>query len=275
MAIYTFANNVSTTLASPISSSATTIPLSSSTNLPVLASGDTFACTLNDAATQSVYEIVYASGISGANLTGCTRGAEGTTAVSWLANDLAFSAVTAGQLANFQQITLPVIGNPYEYANVHADSIASFTTITKINTTPCTIPAGALTVGAVVTVKAVGNYGFTGSPTYELYIKLGGQTIIEQIFAAGGSGPYAWQFKWSGVVSTTGSSGTFAALQGFGSAQTSSVGYLIQTGLSPSVNTTINNAVNLYATCTASSASNSITMVAWSVEIAYPSTVVT
>lgn len=67
--------------------------------LPTLASGDTLALTLNDAATHTVYEILYVTAISGATIT-CSRGNEGTSAAAWSAGDLCFGALTAGELEN-------------------------------------------------------------------------------------------------------------------------------------------------------------------------------
>jgi hypothetical protein len=98
---FVFVNNVNTTLADPITTSTqTTITLTSSAGLPTLSAGQILALTLNDAATQSQYEIVYVTDISGATLT-VERGQEGTTATTWLAGDFAFCAVTAGELSDF------------------------------------------------------------------------------------------------------------------------------------------------------------------------------
>ena len=98
---FVFVNNVNTTLADPITTSTqTTITLTSSAGLPTLSAGQILALTLNDAATQSQYEIVYVTAISGATLT-VERGQEGTTATTWLAGDFAFCAVTAGELSDF------------------------------------------------------------------------------------------------------------------------------------------------------------------------------
>ena len=70
MTTFVFANNVNTTLSAPISATATSITLTRSANLPTsIPSGDYFALTLNDAATRSVFEIVYATAISGSTLT--------------------------------------------------------------------------------------------------------------------------------------------------------------------------------------------------------------
>lgn len=65
----------------------------------MLATGETLALTLNDAATHSVYEILYVTAINGAVIT-CSRGNEGTSPTAWSAGDLCFGALTAGELEN-------------------------------------------------------------------------------------------------------------------------------------------------------------------------------
>ena len=92
---FVFANNVKTTVGATFSNTATTLTLSSSANLPTLAAGQLFPITLNDAATGLIYEIMYATAISGANIT-VTRGEEGTTAQNWSVGDRAFCDFTAG-----------------------------------------------------------------------------------------------------------------------------------------------------------------------------------
>ena len=91
---FVFANFIKTTLAANVTSTATSIKLSSSANLPVLSAGQILPITLNDAATGAVYEIVYCTAISGAVLT-VTRGQENTTAVAWLSGDTVFGSFTA------------------------------------------------------------------------------------------------------------------------------------------------------------------------------------
>lgn len=116
MATFIFTNNVNTTLAATVSSGATSITLSSSTNLPAsIPAGSYFAITLNDAATRQIFEVMYATAVSGATLT-VIRGQEGTTAQSWNTGDFAFSCgSTAGQLASFAQVAA-VQANNYNYA---------------------------------------------------------------------------------------------------------------------------------------------------------------
>lgn len=100
MASFTFANFINTTLASPLSNTGTSIVLASSANLPSgVSSSAPLVITLNDAATRSVFEVVYVTAISGATLT-VLRAQEGTLAQSWLVGDYAYSGVTEGQMAN-------------------------------------------------------------------------------------------------------------------------------------------------------------------------------
>lgn len=104
MTQYVIANNVNTQLASAASSSATTLTLASSTNLPTLSAGQVMPLTLNDAATGQNYEIVYVTAITGVTLT-VIRAQEGTGALTWSVGDYAFCAPTAGTVATS-------LGNP-------------------------------------------------------------------------------------------------------------------------------------------------------------------
>ncbi|MHB1267235.1 MAG: hypothetical protein ACYCY2_06485 [Acidithiobacillus ferriphilus] len=112
MTAFIFANNVNTTLGAAASSSATTLTLASSANLPTLGTGQQMPMTLNDAATGLVYEIVYVTAISGATLT-VIRAREGTTAQNWSVGDYAACMHTA-------QSTAAMNGNalqPFEVAD--------------------------------------------------------------------------------------------------------------------------------------------------------------
>lgn len=97
-----FANNATTTIAFPISNTATSVTLASATGFPSLATGQAFLMTFNDAATGLLVEIVLCTAISGTTCT-IVRGQEGTTARGWLANDLVAMKPTAGTMAAFAQ----------------------------------------------------------------------------------------------------------------------------------------------------------------------------
>ena len=98
---FLFANNINTTLAAAATSTQTTFSLTSTVGIPTtIPSGDYFAMTLNDAATRSVFEVVYVTAVSGSNVT-VLRGQEGTTANSWLSGDYIYGALTAGEISDF------------------------------------------------------------------------------------------------------------------------------------------------------------------------------
>lgn len=69
--LYIAVNGLQTTLAAPITNSVTTIPLTSTSGFPT-----TGLVTIEN------NEVVSYTGVSGSNLTGCTRGADGTTALA-------------------------------------------------------------------------------------------------------------------------------------------------------------------------------------------------
>jgi len=101
MSTFVFTNNVNTGLASAISSSATSITLESSVNLPAsIPVGAYYVLTLNDQGTRNNFEIVYATAITGSTLT-VMRAQEGTTALSWLVGDYVYNGPTAGQMQSF------------------------------------------------------------------------------------------------------------------------------------------------------------------------------
>lgn len=104
MATFLFANDAASTLAAPISNSATTINLASGTGaeFPSPGAQQQFSLTLTDAATGLLTEIVYCTARSGDTLT-VVRAQEGTVAQSWLAGDLADLLCTAGQMAAMLQ----------------------------------------------------------------------------------------------------------------------------------------------------------------------------
>jgi hypothetical protein len=102
--LFTFANNASSTLAAPISSTALSVSLAAGTGalFPNPSAGQQFALTFNDAATGLLTEVVYCTARSGDTLT-IVRAQEGTVAQNWLAGDLAANLVTEGTMAAMQQ----------------------------------------------------------------------------------------------------------------------------------------------------------------------------
>ncbi|MDE2470212.1 MAG: hypothetical protein KGL35_16050 [Bradyrhizobium sp.] len=98
MTAFVFDNFYKTTLAVALSSGATSATVASSAGLPTLSGGQVLPMILNDAATHSIYEVVYVTAISGSNLT-ITRAQEGTAASSWLVGDYIYADVTQATVA--------------------------------------------------------------------------------------------------------------------------------------------------------------------------------
>jgi hypothetical protein len=97
MAILLAANNAQSTLATAISNTVLTIPLTPGSGVlfPQPTTGQYFKMTLTDAATQTLREIVHVTAVTGDSLT-VVRGQEGTTALAWNAGDFAINMFTAG-----------------------------------------------------------------------------------------------------------------------------------------------------------------------------------
>jgi len=170
MANFVFANNIKTTVASAFSNVATSLTLASSTGLPALSAGQVLPITLNDAATGLVYEICYATAITGATLT-VTRAQEGTAAQNWSVGDRAYCAPTALSVA-------PVNGNGlnvFQVANAvssnEAVPLAQAETLSTSGNaaTANTLNSGLITIASATTpdiFAAAGNtIDYTGTVT--------------------------------------------------------------------------------------------------------------
>ena len=94
-----FGNLAKTTLAAPISNSATSVTVVSGAALPQIGANQYFVGTLVDALTGAFSEIVWVTALSGNTLT-IVRGKEGTAALAWNAGDLFANVWTAGQAAS-------------------------------------------------------------------------------------------------------------------------------------------------------------------------------
>ena len=104
MTIQIFSNNAKSTLAAPISSSATTITVDPGTGVlfPNPSAGQQFKVTLNSALSPSVYEICNCTARSTDSLT-VIRGQEGTTNLPFLINDVVGHFDTAGVMTDLLQ----------------------------------------------------------------------------------------------------------------------------------------------------------------------------
>ena len=124
MSVELFSNNAIATIVNPIGPTDTTVQINNSTFFPSPVPGSSFfAMTLTDAATKTLFEIVYCTNRVGSMLT-IQRGQEGTQPLNWSAGDIVYASVTAGSLANFVQggviaqgtfISAPSGQNTYTY----------------------------------------------------------------------------------------------------------------------------------------------------------------
>jgi hypothetical protein len=225
MTIFMFANNVSTTLAGPISSSATSLTLSSVAHLPAsIPAGQVLVITLNDVATEQNFEVIYATAISGATLSGLLRGQEGTAALSWSTGDFAYSAPTAGQQANFGQLTT---ANTWSGANTFSEPVVVANAIASNEA----VALGQITGGVFIKETSFQSSG-TWTPdsrTTKIRVRIvggggggGGQGGAGagqvSLGGGGGAGAYAESIFTSGfsggIVITIGAGGTGGASGG-------------------------------------------------------------
>ena len=178
MTAFVFANYVDTTLAAAASSTATSLSLSSSANLPVLGPGEIMPLTLNDAATGLVYEIVYVTAISGTTLT-VLRGQEGTAAQNWSSGDYAFVSPTADTVA-------PVVGT---HSPVASETLPA---VNRLVVTP-----GTLTAAIDLTLNDQSAAGssvtaFGSAAAYDVTVQSPVTTGSPYIELPDGSQVYSW-----------------------------------------------------------------------------------
>ena len=104
MTTFIFKNNANSTLAGGITNTSTGANLAPGTGItfPNPSTGQVFAATLIDAATQTLNEVVYVTAIATDTVT-MLRGQEGTTPLNWLAGDFFIHQLTAGQMTSFLQ----------------------------------------------------------------------------------------------------------------------------------------------------------------------------
>lgn len=154
MANILFANNASTLLAAPISSSATicTLTTGTGTEFPNPTGGQYFVMTFIDAATGLLNEIIHVTARSGDTCT-IQRAQEGTTALSWLAGDTAANLLTAGSIAAIQA------GFPIGTETITSNttfSIADTGNLIRINAASvvATLPAASTVSGMAIGFSA-------------------------------------------------------------------------------------------------------------------------
>jgi hypothetical protein len=97
-----YANQAKTTISAAIGPGDTTIAVADTSAFPVPSTGQYFLATLFSGAT---YEIVQVYGISNGQFTGCVRGQENTTPLSWAAGSSIENRATMGTFTSFTRFT--------------------------------------------------------------------------------------------------------------------------------------------------------------------------
>lgn len=197
MATAIFANRAQSTLASALTSVATTATLAPGTGVlyPAPTGAQYFVLTFSDAATGLVTEVVWVTNRTGDTLT-LLRGQETTSAKSWLVGDLAACYPTAGTQSSFvqpDQLQQGVYGYTVAAGTANALSGAIASNLTS------------LPDGLSITVKALAgntsvvtfslNLGASGAFTYPIVKGNNSPLVAGDIPTAG----YQIQLNWSAL----------------------------------------------------------------------------
>jgi len=164
MTTFIFKNNANSTLAGAITNVAVTANLApgSGIEFPVPSTGQVFAATLIDAATQTLNEIVQVTAIATDTVT-MLRGQEGTTPLNWLAGDFFIHQLTAGQMTSFlQSVASPATPRIITLSGVFTtnstDGAIGLQRTTSIANSSTTLPGGA-SIGQMITYSdLIGNF---------------------------------------------------------------------------------------------------------------------
>jgi len=136
-----FANNCNTTLASSLTNVATILSVTSATGFPAPTGSQYFYCTLADAATQLVIEIVKVTNVTGTTFT-IVRGQDGTTGTAFNAGDVVSLRLVRASLNDFPKLDET---NTYTGSQVLAASTSSLVPLNiPVGTTPTSAATGSI-----------------------------------------------------------------------------------------------------------------------------------
>lgn len=178
---FLFSDNARSTLGASLSIGGTTITLASGGGalFPNPGPGQQFALTLNDAATQALFETVWCTSRAGDVLT-VIRAQEGTNALAWGVGDFCWNGPTAGQMNNMVQTPhmldasiAPIFGNTQVQGTFSATGTAAFSSTGSFGSSvTATDPNSAGSGGVIVAnggangarIRLQGTAGTTGTP---------------------------------------------------------------------------------------------------------------
>ena len=193
-----FANNCNTTLASSLTSGATSMSVTSATGFPSPTGVQYFYCTLADAATQTTIEIVKVTAVSGTTFT-IVRGQDGTTGTAFASGAVVSLRLVSASLNDFPKLDE---NNTFTYAPTFNTALGVASGGTGVMTAT---GAGA---GASVVLSqnpAINSPVITAYSTSTIPLKvcgLSGQfTELFDVYTYSG-GTLAFQINSSGAIAT-------------------------------------------------------------------------
>jgi len=161
---------------------------------------------------------------------------------------------------------------PLHFVSTSSSSAISSTATETTFSVSYALPADVLTkAGAVLRVRASGHYSTSGAPYLTLRAKVGGQTLAEALLAtASNAANYGWSLETDAVVRFTGSS-SFNLQRGYSYFSTAGAS-TVSSALwgQGSLDTTTSQTVQITATWSTASTSNTVTMDMLTVEVLYP-----
>ncbi len=211
------ANFVQTTINGAITDIAVTITLASTANLPSPGYIVIDRVDSSGISTPSAREVVAYTGISGNNLTGCSRGADGSTARSHSDGAVVETTPTIGLWNNLVTIVstgftsdgyLKAINSPVSIARAELTQavIPSIASIAQIHST--NVFASGITITGNLNVSGASVVGaFPLHPTFSFIGALSGPTTTIQTPVPM---PYAGSFRYFSLITRTVASGASA-----------------------------------------------------------------
>ncbi len=194
MSLFVFANFYSKYVTAYCSSTSNTISVSSASSLPALGVDQVIPLVLTNAATESVFEIVYVTAVSGTTLT-ILRAQEGTIAQNWQVNDLISCDPTAASVgaSNISPATTSSQPVPLGQA-LNVVAVTATGNITLGNVLKTLVSAGGATAAITLTLEpgtVVGQEVTFRSNAYGYTVQSNVTTGAPEFLFADGTGVYS------------------------------------------------------------------------------------
>ncbi len=195
MSLFVFANFYSEYVTAYCASTSATISVSSASSLPALGVDQVIPLVLTNAATESVFEIVYVTAVSGTTLT-ILRAQEGTIAQNWQVNDLISCDPTAASVgaSNISPATTSSQPVPLGQA-LNIVAVTATGNITLGNVLKTLVSAGGATAAITLTLEpgtVLGQEVTFLSNAYGYTVQSNVTTGAPEFLLADGTGVYSW-----------------------------------------------------------------------------------